>query len=239
MVLRQPFITADLVSRAVLPSGSQELDEILGGGLEVGLVHLLYGDSSLRDELMQIAVQGATLGGVVMIDSVNMINTTRLADMASRKGLEPEEVFRRIHVSRAFNSSQTYDLVANHLESFIRCAQARVVLLPGLVDIFLGEGIDAARTQQVTHMAAILMQMSLNNHLLCVVSSEGTTPSGSPRVGQSMLSCCQVHVRVGVTPMRVVYTLTNHPHLADRVSERARDVPRYYVTIPLDEFMDD
>ena len=238
MALNSPFVTADSITREILSSGVAELDRVLHGGLELGLAHLLYGDSCLQDDLLKLAAQAVPNGPVIIIDSANMIDTSRLTDLAGYVGIEPEDAFRSIHVSRAFNSSQTYDLVVNHLEGFLLKTEARVLILPGLVDIFLREGMNAPKAQQVAHVAAVVMQLSLNRDLVCLVSAEGTTPSGLPRVGQSMLSCAQVHIRVELTPIRIIYTLTKHPHLSTRSSERNRDLPKYYVTIPLDEFMD-
>jgi hypothetical protein len=228
----------------MLATGSRALDSLLGGGLELGLLHLLYGSACLRGDLLRFAVRAAMAkasegleSSVVIVDSLNMVDTARLADIASSAGMEPETVFQRIHLSRSFNSSQTYDLVMNHLAGFLDSRRAQLVLLPGLVDIFVREGIDARRLQQVSHMAAVLMHLVLNLRLACVVSSEATTCSGLPRVGNSMLSYSQVHVLVKETPMRILYALTKHPHLSPSCAERTKERTSYYVTVPLDEFI--
>lgn len=239
MAFQNSFRTADTVARQLRGTGVHELDELLGGGLEVGLVHLLFGESCLHDDFLRFAVVAAVehpSGSVIIIDSVNMIDTSRMGDIASAAGLDPEEVFERIHVSRAFNSSQTYDLVVNHLEEFVQSKRASLLLLPGLVDIFVKESLDAVKVRQITHMAASVMHLALNHRVACVISSLGHTSSGLPMVGQSMLSSCQVHVLVEQTPMRVIYSLTKHPYLPENSAERVRQRPGYLVTVPLDEF---
>jgi hypothetical protein len=168
---------------------------------------------------------------------MNMIDINRMGDMASAAGLEPENVFDRVHLSRAFNSSQTYDLVVNHLEGFIQSKRPQLVLLPGLTDIFLKESLDAERVRQITHMAASVMHLALNHRVACAVSTIGCASPGVPRAGQSMLSSSQIHVLVEQTPMRVIYTLTKHPYLPERSSERLRHRPGYLFTVPLDEFL--
>ena len=245
MTLKGSFASAEAYSREMMATGSTALDILLGGGLELGLVHLFYGSDCLHDDLLRFAVQAVMAkerGGldspVVIIDSRNMVNTNRLADISSSAGLDSETVFRRIHLSRAFNSSQTYDLVINHLIEFVDSTGARLVLLPGFSDIFVKEGIDAERIQQVSHMAAKLMHLVLNLGLACVVSSGDMTQSGLPRVGNCMLSSTQVHVLVEETPMRILYTLAKHPHLPPRSAERPKSGVSYYVTVPLDEFIE-
>lgn len=244
MALENMFSTADNVVREFMSTGLSPLDEMLGGGLVVGLLHLLYGNPCLHDDILRFAVTAAmprTDGGpsspTIIIDSMNMIDTNRIADLASIAGLQPEDVFDMVHVSRAFNSCQTYDLVVNHVKSFVQSKRARLLLLPGLVDIFVRENLDAVKLQQVSHMAATVMHLALNHGVACVVSSLGCANSGIPRVGQSMLSFSQIHLFVEQTPMRIVYSMTKHPYLAEQSTERVKERPGYLVTVPLDEFL--
>ncbi|TFF91582.1 hypothetical protein EU545_03570 [Candidatus Thorarchaeota archaeon] len=244
MAFQKAFRTADTLTRHRRATGIPELDDLLGGGLECGMVHLFYGDSCVHDDMLRFAVQAnvgknheAHPGSVIIIDSVNMIDTNRMGDIASSTGIDPEDVFDRVHVSRAFNSSQTYDLVVNHLEGFVQSEGAQLLLLPGLIDIFLNESLDAERVRQITHMAASIMQLALNHGVACVISAMGCLSPGVPRAGQSMLSSSQIHVFVERTPMRVIYSLTKHAYLPERSTERMKQRLGYLITVPLEEFL--
>lgn len=51
------FRTADSLESKTVTTGADRLDRLLGGGLEVGLMHRFYGSKLLRDDLLRFAVQ--------------------------------------------------------------------------------------------------------------------------------------------------------------------------------------
>ena len=117
------FQTADLFKREVKGTGVPALDRLLNGGYERGLIHLFYGNPILQEDLLRAAVwaqvpseRGGMESPVIIIDSSNMIDTVKLYDYASECNLEIESVMDNIFVSRAFNSSQTYDLIIHQLD---------------------------------------------------------------------------------------------------------------------------
>ena len=115
------FKTADTFYHTISGTGVSALNRLLGGGYEHGLMYLFYGDSVFNEDLLRAAVfaqaskeNGGFESPVIVIDSSNMIDTIKLNDYSSEYELEVETVQDNIFVSRAFNSSQTYDLVINH-----------------------------------------------------------------------------------------------------------------------------
>lgn len=51
------FQTADkLTERILFTTGDEILDDLLGGGLELGMWHLFYGDQIIHDNLLRMAV---------------------------------------------------------------------------------------------------------------------------------------------------------------------------------------
>ena len=129
------FKTADMLSHVISGTGVPSLDRLLGGGYEHGMMYLFYGDSVFQDDLLRAATwaqvpkeRGGFESPVIMIDSSNMINTVKLNDYATEYELEIETVLDNIFVSRAFNSSQTYDLVINHLDEFLERFPANMMI---------------------------------------------------------------------------------------------------------------
>ncbi|MFW9889086.1 MAG: hypothetical protein ACFFER_12945, partial [Candidatus Thorarchaeota archaeon] len=55
--------------------------------------------------------------------------------------------------------------------------------------------------------------------------------------GRALASCCQVHVHVEQTPMRVVYTLVKHPMYPVRRAARMKRKPSS--TLPLEHFVEE
>ncbi|TFG97833.1 hypothetical protein E4H12_07650 [Candidatus Thorarchaeota archaeon] len=241
------FKTADMLSHIISGTGVQSLDRLLGGGYEHGLMYLFYGDAIFQNDLLRAAVwsqvpkeRGGFESPVIMIDSSNMIDTVKLNDYASEYNLEIETVLDNIFVSRAFNSSQTYDLVINHLDEFLERFPAKLLLLPGLPDLFIGEGYNAERAQQVTHMAARLLSTTLTHELVTLITTR--QPVGTydqPVVGNALTSSAQVHIHVEQTPMRILYSMLKHPSFPPRTDSSSKYVARYGVTLPLQNYFDE
>jgi hypothetical protein len=163
---------------------------------------------------------------VIIIASSNMLDTLKLADYASEYNLNIEDVMNNIFISRAFSSSQTYDLIINHLDEFLERVPARLLIVPGLPDLFVRGGLDAHRTQQVTHAAARLMTKALEHELITLVSTNILpTPRNFPPAGRALASTAQVYIFIEQTPMRTLYTvhckLHNVGHQSDVLPETA------------------
>ncbi len=228
-------------------TGNQTLDRLLGGGYEHGLMYLFYGNPIFQNDLLKAAVwsqkpksSGGFESPTIIIDSSNIIDTIKLNDYASEYDLEIETVLDNIFVSRAFNSTQTYDLVINHLDDFLERFPAKLLILPGLPDLFIGEGYDSERAQQVTHMAARLLSITLTHELVTLISTR--QPVGmyeQPIVGSALTSSAQVHINVEETPMRILYSMMKHPCFPPRTESSSKYFVRYGVTLPLQNYFDE
>jgi hypothetical protein len=242
--IRPGFFTADMVRRVRIPMGINALDTLLGGGAEAGLMHLFYGNRCLHNDFLRCAVieqmpkeKGGTGAPVIIIDSANMIRIERLTDISYELNLEPEEVMDRIYISRAFNSSQTYDLVMNELEGFFRRLPARVLMVTGLPNLYIEEGLKSEGLQQISHMASRLMTFTLQRNLFTFVSAPSSPrSSNAPAGGHSLASNCQLHIRVEQSKSYIRYTLAKHPEFPVRSVTRsiAKDQGG---TLPLSYFL--
>ncbi|MFW9768930.1 MAG: hypothetical protein ACFFEM_08910, partial [Candidatus Thorarchaeota archaeon] len=198
------FQTADKLQRTICKTGTPILDGLLGGGYETGLTYLFYGHELLHSVILRSAVQaqlpvmkGGFSSPCIMIDSSNMIDTVKLRDISFQLGLEPESVMDAIHISRAFNASQTFDLVINHLDEFMESVPAKMLILPGLVDLFNSEGLDSEATRQMAHMAARVNAFTLKHNIVTLISTREPLGYGKqPSVGKALTSSTQVHVLV-------------------------------------------
>jgi len=238
------FSTADRIQRRGISSGIVSIDKLLGGGLEMGLLHLFYGARGLNDDLLRFAVhaqlpedKGGANSPTIVIDSANIIRIEKIRDHAFELRLEPEDVMDKIYISRAFNSSQTYDLVMNQLESFFDRVHARLLIVAGLPDLYLSEGITGEGLQHLTHMATKLMTFTLQRGIATVISAPSSPRSPSrPAGGKALASCAQVHVFVEESKMYFKYTLSKHPQYPVRRTSRTRPVASG-TTLPLSHFL--
>ena len=244
--IRPGFFTADMMERVKTSTGIKALDNLLEGGVEAGLSHLFYGDRSLHKDFLRFAVraqmpedQGGTGNPVILIDSANMIKVEQLTDVAYRLELEPEQVMDRIYITRAFNSSQTYDLIMNQMEGFFRRIPAKVLLVTGLPNLYIEEGMTVEGLQQVSHMISKIMTFTLQKNLFTLVSAPSSQRNKNiPAGGKALAGGCQVHIFVEQTKSYTRYTLTKHPQYPIRNVSRA--IPKDPGgTLPLSYFLKD
>ncbi len=238
------FQTADQVTRRILGTGIDALDILLSGGLEAGLTHLFYGVRSLHNDLLKIAVhaqlpeeKGGLDCSTIIIDSANVVKFENITDYAFEFGLEPEEVMDRIYITRAFNSSQTYDLIMNQLDDFLSRVHAKVLMVTGLPDLYIKEGLTGEGLQQLTHMITRIMTESLKRNLFTVVSAPSSERSQySPAGGKAIASYSQIHVYVEESKSYSKYTLAKHPQYPVRRSTRSKPTD-FGSTLPLSYFL--
>ncbi len=240
------FRTADQMTTTRVRTGNDRLDDLLDGGLETGLMHLFFGHRVLHQDVLRLMVhaqlppeQGGLNTSVIVIDSANMMDLDAVTQLSYRAGLEPEEVYDRIFISRAFNSSQTYDLVMNQLDGFFARVPARVLVLTGLVGLYHKEGLTAEGMQQITHMANRVMAFTLERDIVTIITT-GTTEGRYPKPmgGRTLPSCCQVHVFVEDGKMHTRYSLTKHPYRSYR-KVSVQKMAKVTTTLPLSCFVDE
>jgi hypothetical protein len=242
--LRPGFHTADEFRTVRAESGVSAIDSLLEGGIESGLVHLFYGDNVLHQDFLQFAVKAQTSrgeGGLespsIIIDSANMIKIERLTELSFELGLEPEDVMDNIYITRAFNSSQTYDLTMNQMENFLNTVPARVLMITGLPNLYLEEGLKGEGLQQISHMSSKIAAVTLQRGLFTLVSVPASAKSPNhPEGGRTLATSAQVHIQVTESPSRTTYTLAKHPQFPVRRSNRAKSNPSG-TTLPLSYFL--
>lgn len=242
--IRPGFFTADQVKRVKLSTGVNALDNLLEGGIEAGLTHLFYGNRGLHNDFLRIAVKaqmpkemGGTGAPVILIDSANMIKIERITDVAYDLELEPEEVMDRIYITRAFNSSQTYDIIMNQMDNFFSRVPAKVLMVTGLPNLYIEEGMTGEGLQQISHMASNIMKFTLQRDLFTIVSAPSSPKSNNvPAGGRSLASNSQVHIRIEESKSYVRYILAKHPQYP--VRNVTRTIPKVTGgTLPLSHFL--
>ncbi len=242
--LRTGFHTADEFVNVKTKSGIKALDSLLGGGLESGLVHLFYGERALHDDFHRIAVRVQTSkesGGLnsptIIIDSANIIKLEKFTQLADEYNLDPETVLDNIYISRAFNSSQTYDLVMNQLDGFLDMIPAKVLMVTGLPQLYLEEGLKGEGLQEISHMASKISTLTLKRDTFTLVSASVSKRSVSrPEGGRTLAGTAQVHILISDSKSRRTYTLAKHPQYPVRRTNRSMTAPSGS-TLPLSYFL--
>jgi len=214
------FITADELHKLKkdhprCSTGSKELDRILGGGIETGILTELIGPFSggKTQICMTLAVlaqrpieEGGFGRGVVVIDTEGTFETTRVIQIAEQRGYDSGEVLNGILVARAFNASHL-NLLIQHLHKIVQERGVKLVIVDSLISHFrsefIGRGMLAERQQLLARCLGNLLRIAEANDVAVVFTNQiQANPTGffgdpnRPAGGNIMGHAAAVRVRL-------------------------------------------
>ncbi len=136
--------------RRLLTTSIPVLDRLLGG-FEGGRVTLIDSGSDYVFHLMSLLCVRAVMEGseVVFVDGGNTIDPHGIARIAGRAGLARLDVLPRVHVARAFTCHQLATVLMEQLEGEVRGAEAGLVVLSCLPELFLDEDVPLSEAHQL------------------------------------------------------------------------------------------
>jgi len=148
-----------------LTTGSQILDDLLGGGLETQTITEFYGEygsgkSQICHQLcinVQLPIeQGGLEAAALYIDTENTFRTERLVQMAQHAGLIPEEAAKNVIVADAYTSDHQIFLLEN-ADKIIKQNNIRLIIIDSLTSHF--------RSEYVGRETLAIRQQKLNKHM--------------------------------------------------------------------------
>jgi len=146
-------------------SGSEALDELLGGGLETQAITEAFGEfGSGKTQLAhQLAVNvtmpedaGGLNGEALFIDTENTFRPERITHMSEALDLDPEKILKRVHVARAFNSHHQM-LLVDKAQEITKDYPVRLLVCDSLTAHFRAEYIGRGTLSE--------RQQMLNKHI--------------------------------------------------------------------------
>jgi len=198
-------------------TGSKELDNLLGGGLETGSITEFYGQfgSGKTQIALQAAVnvqlpveKGGLNGTAVYIDTEGTFRPERIIQMAAAKNLDPKEVLKNIMVARAYNSDHQM-LLAEKAAEIAEEKNVRLAVIDSLTSHFRseysGRGELAPRQQKLNrHLHSLQRNLADMHNIAVIVTNQvmsnpsmmfgdPTTPIGGNIVGH--LSTYRIYLR--------------------------------------------
>jgi DNA repair protein RadA len=149
-----------------IPTSSEGLDEMLGGGVETQAVTEVFGEfGSGKTQLahqLSVNVQlppekGGLDGKAIYIDTENTFRPRRILNIAEGLGLDSKEVLQKVLVARSINTDQQL-LIAEKAQSLIDKEGIRLLIIDTLTSLF--------RAEFVGREALAERQQKLARHLL-------------------------------------------------------------------------
>lgn len=218
-----------------LSTGSKELDEMLGGGLESQSITEVYGAfaSGKTQWAFQLSVmcqlppsQGGLGGSALYIDTENSFRPERIVQIAKYKGLDPDEILSNIFVARAYNADHQM-LLADKAHEFILEKNVKLLIVDSLTaqfrNDFMGRGQLSDRQQKLNrHMHTLIKWAEMYNIVVLVTNQvmsrpdvmfgDPTAPIGGNIVGHN--SKTRLYLRKAKENKRVA-KLVDSPSLPD------------------------
>jgi len=173
-----------------ISTGSEELNKLLGGGVETGAITEAFGQygsgkSQLAHSLAVHAQlpegKGGAGGSVVFIDTESTFRPERIVHIAEKAGLDPQEALKNIKVARAFNSDHQL-LLADKIMDLIKDGlNVKLIVVDSLTAHFraefIGRGTLADRQQRINkHMHALMKVADKHNVAVYVTNQVMSKP---------------------------------------------------------------
>jgi DNA repair protein RadA len=199
-------------------TGSQELDRILGGGVETGAITELIGEFgsgktqicfTLAVTSQQPVEEGGFDGNVCVIDTEGTFMPERIMQIAEERGLDSTKVLEKILIARAYNSEHQIILI-NSLPELVEKSGIKLVIMDSMIGHFRGEyigrGTLAERQQKLGSCLSKLLRVAeafnisvvLTNQVLSTPDTMYGDPN-KPTGGHVMAHACthRVFLRKG------------------------------------------
>ena len=205
------FETADVILERRsfvhrLSTGSEELDKLLGGGIETQAITEAYGrfGTGKSQVAFQIAVnvqkpegEGGLGGGCLFIDTESTFRPERIKQVAEENGMDSNEILKNVFVAKAFNADHQM-LLAEKANELIEEHNIKLIIVDSLTSRFrsdfMGRGTLAGRQQKLNqHMHTLQKWADMYNIPVFVTNQvmanpgllfgDPTTPIGGHIVG--------------------------------------------------------
>ena len=202
--MSEPITAAELLQERLikphLTTSSQQLDEILGGGIQTGALTEFSGAFSTGKT--QIAFQlcinvqlsleeGGLDGTALFIDTENTFSPARVAEMAYPYTKDPSLFLKKIFVSRAYNTDHQIQIVLK-ADKLVEKNEIKLIIVDSMASHFRAEfpGKDNLPRRQQTLMshAEELQRLAESFELAVVTTNQILGNPDSLFTGESNLS---------------------------------------------------
>jgi DNA repair protein RadA len=194
--LIKEFSTADQVlerrkSLVRFTTGSKNLDDFLKGGVESQAITELAGEfgsgkSQICHTLCVTAAANNNKGkinSIIFIDTENTFRPERVHQIAEARGLDSEEIMKKVYVCKIVNSAQLEALIRN-LGKSIEEYKAKLVIVDSIISLhraeYTGRETLAERQQRLNVMLHKLIRLSEIYNIAVVLTNQvQTTPDNT------------------------------------------------------------
>lgn len=185
--LVKEFSTADQVlerrkSLVRFTTGSKNLDDFLEGGVESQAITELAGEfgsgkSQICHALCITAAKGTRgqINSIIFVDTENTFRPERIHQIAEARGLDSEEIMKKVFVCKIVNSAQLEALIRN-LGKSIEEYKAKLVIVDSIISLhraeYSGRETLAERQQRLNVMLHKLIRLAEIYNIAVVLTNQ-------------------------------------------------------------------
>ena len=172
-----------------MTTGCSPLDRLLNGGLETMSITEFYsefggGKSQICQQLAVMVqlpeAEGGLDGGCLYIDTEHVVRPDMFIRIAKHRGLDPDEVLKRIIYAEAYTSEHQAELLSN-ADEVIKVNNIRLIIIDSLTGHFRAEYLGrenlAPRQQKLNqHMHKLIRLARAFNAVAIVTNQVSATP---------------------------------------------------------------
>ena len=200
--LVKEFSTADQVlerrkSLVRFTTGSKNLDDFLEGGVESQAITELAGEfgsgkSQICHALCVTAAKGtrAQINSIIFVDTENTFRPERIHQIAEARGLDSEEIMKKVFVCKIVNSVQLEALIRN-LGKAIEEYKAKLVIVDSIISLhraeYSGRETLAERQQRLNVMLHKLIRLAEIYNIAVVLTNQVQSSPDSTFGGSNFL----------------------------------------------------
>ena len=212
-ILEKEFVSASIAlekrqSMTKCTTGSQNLNDLLKGGIETQALTEFYGEfgagkSQICHTLCvtsQLPIEEGGLGGnALYIDTEGTFRPERLQQIAEGRGLDSGQILNNIIFSKVYNSSHL-ELITKSLGKYIEKNNVKLLIIDSIISLhraeFIGRGTLADRQQKLNGIVHRLLRIAEIHNIAVVVTNQvqstpdaffgdPTKPAGGHVIGHS------------------------------------------------------
>jgi DNA repair protein RadA len=163
---------------------SDNLDELLAGGIETQAVTEFYGEfGSGKTQIChticvsaQLPVGEKGLGASVLyVDTESTFRPERVAQIAKARKMDVDEILSHIHVAKVYNSSHL-ELIVKALGTLIQQNNIKLVIVDSIISLhraeFVGRGTLAERQQKLNAIMHRLKRVAEIYNIAVVITNQ-------------------------------------------------------------------
>ena len=177
-------------------SGSQDFDLFLGGGIETQALTEIAGEfgsgkSQLCYTICVTANGGSPDNGIIFVDTENTFRAERIHQIAESRGLDAEEIMKKIFVCRIYYSAHL-EAVIRSLAKYIEQYKARLVIIDSIISLhraeFAGRETLAERQQRLNTILHKLIRLAEIYNVAVVYTNQVQAQPDNLFGGNSMIA---------------------------------------------------